>query len=97
MPKWITGQPYGSRIRHEKRKIQFAKRSGKGPNAVLTAVTIRQLEAEPTVSSGLFGAIEQLSPHCAPSRLPNITAPPMSGRLDGNAVVSEWIAGMRRH
>jgi hypothetical protein len=48
MPKWITGQPYGSRIRHEKRKIQFAKQSGNGPNAVLTAVTIRQLEAEPT-------------------------------------------------
>ena len=40
----------------------------------------------------MYLSIEQLSPHCAPSRLPNITAPPMSGRLDGSAVVSEWIA-----
>jgi hypothetical protein len=57
MPKWITGQPYGSRIRHEKRKIQFAKRSGKGPNAVLTAVTIRQLEAEPTGVNSRFARL----------------------------------------
>ena len=57
-------------------------------NCCLRRAQIQELD----VSSGFFGAIEQLSPHCAPSRLPNITAPPMSGRLDGSAVVSEWIA-----
>lgn len=44
-------QPYGSRIRYEKRKSRFATMSGKSSKLQISAAPVRQGKAEPDMEA----------------------------------------------